>query len=138
MNRYCLIVSQYRYSYHTFIVKVPTDIETFKSCLFNLIKELENYKRNSDDTREINYGDLESLLYKNKELFNTYNINDAGDIYIRNFESINRLKDEAIYYEKKEVERDKRYKTQKEIEDTEHHHGYDTVYQIVKKYFEIA
>ena len=138
MNKHCLIVSQYRYSYHTFIVKIPEDIEVLKKCLLKAIEELEKYKRKSDDTRGINYGDLEALLYRNREIFCRYNINDAGDIYIINYDSINKLKDEAIYYEKREVERDKRYITKKEIEDIEQHHHYDTVYQIIKKYFEIA
>ena len=138
MYRYCLIVSQYRYSYHSFIVKVPADIATFKSCLLGVVEELERYKRKADDTREIHYGNLENLLDKNKEIFYSYNINDAGDIYIRNHSSINRLKDEAIQYEIKEVKRDKRYTTKKEDEDIRTHHSYDKIYQIIKKYFEIG
>ena len=138
MNRCCLIVSQYRNSYHSFIVKVPEEIENFKYCLLNVVKELERYKRDSEDTREIYYGDLEYLIDNNREISYSYNINDTGDIYIRNHNSINRLKDEAIHYEIKEQRRDKRYITEKEIDEVEKHHNYNTVYKIVEKYFEIA
>lgn len=55
-NRYSLIISQYRHSYHIFIVKVPTDIATFKSCLLGVTEELEKYKRDETDTREIQIG----------------------------------------------------------------------------------
>lgn len=138
MEKYCLIISQYRHSYHSFIVKVPQDIATFKGCLLKVVEELERYKRESDDTREIQYGDLEYLLDDTKQIFCSYNVNDAGDIYIRNHNSINRLKDDAIYYEKNKYLKDRRYITKKITEDIAIHHSYNTIREIVEKYFEIA
>lgn len=138
MSKYCLIVSQYRHSYHTFICKVPDKLEDFKYSLLAVVQKLEQYKRDSNDTREFHYGDLEYLLDKNKEIFYSYNINDVGDIYIRIHNSINRLKDDAIYYETKAYEKDKRYITQQMRKDVEMHHCYDTIRQIIEKYFELA
>lgn len=136
--KYCLIVSQYRHSYHTFIVKVPSDIATFKSCLLGVVEELEKYKRSSEDTRKTHYGDLEYLLDNSKEIFHSYNINDAGDIYIRNYNSINDLKDEAVYYESKIHTKNRGRIANYILEDTSKHHDYNKIYEIIKKYFEIA
>lgn len=138
MNRYCLIVSQYRHSYHTFFVKVPTDIATFKSCLLGVVEELEKYKRDETDTREINYGDLMYLLDDSKEIFYRYNINDSGDIYIINNAFINNLKDDASYYKLEQYKASRGYKRKDVIEDISKHHNYDKIYTIIKKYFEIG
>lgn len=136
--KYSLIISQYRHSYHTLIVKVPNDIATFKSCLLGVVEELERYKRDSKDTREIHYGDLEYLLDDNKEIFYSYNVNDAGDIYIRNHSSINRLKDDAIYYKKNEYIKGRGRIANYVLEDISEHHNYNRIYEIIEKYFEIA
>lgn len=136
--RYCLIVSQYRHSYHTFIVKIPSDIATFKSCLLGVVEELEKYKRSPEDTREIHYGDLEYLLDNSKEIFHSYNINDAGDIYIRNYNSINSLKDEAVHYEGKMYFKSRGRIANYILEDVSKHHSYTRIYEIIEKYFEIA
>ena len=138
MNRYCLIVSQYRHSYYTFIVKQAEDINNHKYALLSLVEELEKYKRDSDDTREAHFGDLEYLLDDSKEIWFRYNINDSGDIYIIHHNSINRLKDEAAEYELKGYKDSRRYISKQVIEDISHHHYYETVRKIVEKYFEIA
>lgn len=138
MSRYCLIVSQYRHSYHTFIVKQNEDISNHKYGLMKLVEELEKYKRDSNDMREIHFGDLEYLLNDSKELFYRYNVNDVGDIYIIHHNSINRLKEEAIHYELQGYKDSRRYISQKVMEDVNHHHYYEIIRQIVEKYFEIA
>lgn len=139
MSRYCLIVSQYRHSYHTFIVRQIEDINNHKHTLMRLVKELEQYKRESEDTREIHYGDLEYfLLDSNKELAYSYNINDTGDIYIRHHSSIDRLKDDAHHYMLEGYKHSRGYISNKVIEDISHHHYYETIKRIVEKYFEIA
>ena len=138
MSRYCLIVSQYRHSYHTFIVKQIEDINDYKYDLMRLVEELEKYKRDSEDTREIHFGDLEYLLDSNKELNYSYNINDTGDIYIRHHSSINRLKEEVLKYELEGYKHSRGYISNKVIEDISHHHYYETIKRIVEKYFEIA
>ncbi len=138
MSKYCLIVSQYRHSYHTFIVKQQEDINNHKHSLLALVAELEKYKRDSDDTREIHYGDLEYLLDDSKEIFYRYNVNDFGDIYIIHHSSINRLKEEAEMYAAKGYKESRRYISQKIIEDVAKHHYYEIIRQIVMKYFEIA
>ncbi len=138
MNRYCLIVSQYRHSYYTFIVKQDENIYNHKNALLCLVEELEKYKRDSDDIREIHFGDLEYLLDDSKEIWFQYNINDTGDIYIIHHNSINRLKDEATRYELKGYKDSRRYISKQAIEDISHHHYYETVRKIVEKYFEIA
>ncbi len=137
-NRYCLIVSQYKHSYHSFIVKVPTDIATFKSCLLGVTEELEKYKRDETDTREIHFGDLEYLLDDNKEIFYSYNVNDIGDIYIRNHTSINRLKEDACYYMLEAYKYSRGYKSQKVMEEIYSHHEYRKVKEIIEKYFRLA
>lgn len=138
MSKYCLIVSQYRHSYHTFIVKQNEDISNHKYALMKLVEELEKYKRDTEDTRKIHFGDLEYLLDDNKEIFYRYNVNDTGDIYIIHHNSIDRIKEEAIHYELQGYKDSRRYISQKVMEDVSQHHYYETIKQIVKKYFEIA
>ena len=138
MSKYCLIVSQYRHSYHTFIVKQIKDISNHKYALMKLVEELEVYKRDTEDTRKIHFGDLEYLLDDNKEIFYRYNVNDTGDIYIIHHNSIDRIKEEAIHYELQGYKDSRRYISQKVMEDVSQHHYYETIKQIVKKYFEIA
>lgn len=137
-NRYCLIVSQYKHSYHSFIVKVPKDIATFKSCLLGVTEGLEKYKRDETDTREIHFGDLEYLLDDNKEIFYSYNVNDTGDIYIRNHSSINRLKEDAFHYMLEGYKHSSGYKSQKVMSEINNHHNYNKIREIIEKYFEIA
>lgn len=101
-------------------------------------EELEKYKRSPEDTREIDYGDLNYLLDNSKEIFHSYNINDAGDIYIRNYNSINSLKDEAVHYEGKMYFKSRGRIANYILEDVSKHHNYIKIYEIIEKYFEIA
>lgn len=136
--RYCLIVSQYYHSYHSFIVKVPNNISNFKTALLKLCEKLEIHKREADDTREIRYGDLKYLLDDTKELFHTYNVNDEGDIYIRCFPSVNRLKEEAEYFYLKAYKSSRGYQRKNIISEISEHHYYDDIKRIVESIFEIA
>lgn len=137
-NMYCLIISQYIHSYHSFMVKVPTDIADFKSGLLKVTEELEKYKRDETDTREIHFGDLEYLLDDNKEIFYSYNVNDTGDIYIRNHSSINRLKEDAFHYMLEGYKHSSGYKSQKVMSKINNHHNYNKIREIIENYFEIA
>ncbi len=138
MNRYFLIVSQYRHTYYSFVCKVPNNIAVYKSKLLAVVEELEKYKRGPDDTREIHYGDLDFLLEENKEIFYRYNINDIGDIYILNHESINRLKEEAFHYELQSYKDSRRYISEAVLTDISNHHSKEKIREIIQSNFEIA
>lgn len=82
---YCLIISQYYHSRHSFIVEFPEDFIT-KCKAF--IVDLETYKRINKAVK-YRFGDFG---YDTGEVINRrYNVNDAGDIYFINSNSINEL-----------------------------------------------
>lgn len=74
--KYVLIVSQYYYSHHCFVVSA--DEENYREKALSLIEKLEDYKRN--DERPYHYG---TLFRENAytEISGRWNVNDAGDIY---------------------------------------------------------
>ena len=78
------------------------------------------------------------LLDDNKEIFYSYNVNDIGDIYIRNHTSINRLKEDACYYMLEAYKYSRGYKSQKVMEEIYSHHEYRKVKEIIEKYFRLA
>lgn len=132
--KYTLIVSQYDYSRHMYIVK--HDPKTFIQNAKNFATELEKYKRDEDDKRDIVFGDL---AYFDQEVFSSrYNINDQGDIYFINACYANYLIGEAIeYYEQSRRESAGfKKKTAKEAI-LKHHNGLE-VKKILRKYFEIV
>lgn len=75
--KYVLIVSQYYYSHHCFVVSV--DEENYREKALSLIEKLEDYKRNDDDERPYHYGATRENAYT--EISGRWNVNDAGDIY---------------------------------------------------------
>lgn len=83
--KYVLIVSQYYYSHHCFVVSAEE--ESYREKALTLIEKLEDYKRNDDDERPYHYG---SLFYGNAytEISERWNVNDAGDIYFIPCESV--------------------------------------------------
>ena len=132
--KYCLIISQYYHSRHSFIVRLKKD---FITQARGLVKELEEYKRENND-REYRYGDLENTDNEGKIRFR-YNVNDEGDIYFINSKFANRLKDFAVEYgvqSYKEAHRG--YIAKRILEKVSIHHNFDKVYEIVNKYFEIV
>ena len=75
--KYVLIVSQYYYSHHCFIVSAEE--ENYREKALTLIEKLEDYKRKDDDERPYHYGSSRENAYiKNG---GRWNVNDAGDIY---------------------------------------------------------
>ena len=75
--KYVLIVSQYYYSHHCFVVS--TEEENYREKALSLIEKLEDYKRNDDDERPYHYGATRENAYT--EISGRWNVNDAGDIY---------------------------------------------------------
>ncbi len=76
--KYVLIVSQYYYSHHCFVVSAEE--ESYREKALTLIEKLEDYKRNDDDERPYHYGTL-FLDRAYIEISERWNVNDAGDIY---------------------------------------------------------
>lgn len=75
--KYVLIVSQYYYSHHCFVVSAKE--ESYREKALTLIEKLEDYKRNDDDKRPYHYGSPREKAYT--EISGRWNVNDAGDIY---------------------------------------------------------
>lgn len=75
--KYVLIVSQYYYSHHCFVVSAEE--ENYREKALTLIEKLEDYKRDDDDERPYHYGSSCENAYM--EISGRWNVNDAGDIY---------------------------------------------------------
>lgn len=132
--RYTLIVSQYRYSRHSFLVKHNPD--TFLEQAKALTAELEAYKRPPACDREINYGDLTYRV--TDKIYMQYNVNDWGDIYFISSLYANRLMHEAIEYADTSRRERRGYQKKAHVESIGLHHNYNTVEAIVQKHFEIV
>lgn len=75
--KYVLIISQYYYSHHCFVVS--SEEEAYREKALSLIERLEDYKRNDDDKRPYHYGSFRENAYM--VISGRWNVNDAGDIY---------------------------------------------------------
>lgn len=75
--KYVLIVSQYYYSHHCFVISAEE--ESYREKALTLIEKLEDYKRDDDDERQYHYGSPRENAYT--EISGRWNVNDAGDIY---------------------------------------------------------
>lgn len=83
--KYVLIVSQYYYSHHCFVVSAEE--ESYREKALTLIEKLEDYKRDDDNERPYHYGTLfRENAYTN--ISGRWNVNDAGDIYFIPCESV--------------------------------------------------
>lgn len=135
--QYTLIVSQYYHSRHTFIVGHD---ERFLERAKAFVTELSVYKRNEDDTRPINFGDLSYIheVLQSPEIRIRYKINDSGDIYFRQSTSIEHCENMAVEYHETSIYESKEFKTKKITNEILKHHDYDRVREIVEKHFEIA
>lgn len=137
--KYTLIVSQYYYSRHSFIVRFEPD---FLDRAKKFVEELISYKRNSEKDyshSDETFGKLGDLSYaKSDKVRHRYNINDAGDIYFMNYEYANRAMCEAVEYAITSERESKGYKRKQIQDDISNHHSYRAVCEIVQKYFEIA
>jgi hypothetical protein len=136
--KFTLIISQYRWSRHSFIVKhCPDFLEKAKAFAVELI----TYKRGENNNGwnkppEENLGDL--TYHKEDKIYPRYNINDAGDIYFINSAYANYLKDIAIEYAEVSKRESKGYKPKGYEEDVAKSHNFRTVKEILEKHFEIV
>lgn len=130
--KYSLIISQYYHTIHCFIVKFPKD---FHITLKHFIQDLEEYKRDSDNNKDINFGDI--IYLNNSYISSRYNINDSGDIYIINSDSIDSLCQIVCNYNIEYYKRSRGYIRKQILEDVSNHHQYDAVRKIVNRYFDI-
>ena len=130
-----LIVSQYRYSRHLFLVEYVE--ETFRDSARGFIKELEEYKRPEEwAMKEIHYGDLIGKHFSPDK--SRYNVNDAGDIYFLIKEKVSSHMREIEGYIETSIRESVGYKSKiakMARESIETHHDYGRVREIVEKYF---
>jgi hypothetical protein len=135
---YTLIVSQYRWSRHQFIVKCKPDfLEKAKA----FATELMACKRGIEDApwRKPIAESLGDLTYhKDDMIYPRYNINDAGDIYFINSNYCNSLKNEILEYAEHSRREAQGYKPKGMAEDIQEHHNFMKVKEILEKYFEMA
>ena len=138
--QYTLIVSQYYFSRHMFVVKY--DSETFKDTSRAFATELMEYKRaGREGSQRCPLGDLDSKYFKLDSY--RHNINDFGDIYFINSEDTDHLEYVGDKYKKDCIndlthydKRTNRYKNA--CNEIAVNHRYETVQSIVKKHFEIV
>jgi hypothetical protein len=132
--KHTLIISQFYYSRHFFIVKHD---ENFIENAREFALELVAHKRSFETDRELYIGDLDPK-YSKGEIRQRYNVNDQGDIYFLQSDYANFLMGESWSY-KEDTRRESRGFQKKEVvERISKHHSYKNVKEIVEKYFEIA
>jgi hypothetical protein len=132
MYKYTLIISQFYYSRHFFIVKHD---ENFIENAKKFALELVAHKRCFETGRELYIGDLE---IESKEIRQRYNINDQGDIYFLQSNYANGLMGDSWGY-KEDTRRESRgFQKKADVERINKHHNYKDVKKIVEKHFEIA
>lgn len=93
--KYILIVSQYYYSHHCFVVSASE--ENFREKALTLIEKLENYKRNEGDQRDYKYGNERETAYL--DINKRWNVNDVGDIYFIPCQSISSAMKKSAEYD---------------------------------------
>lgn len=131
--KYSLIVSQYYFSRHMFIVHIKEDfIEKAKQFAY----ELMVYKRSEDCERELYAGDLDYI--KDGEIRRRYNTNDSGDIYFIQSPYANYCMHEAIEFREDSIRESRGFQKKSITNAISEHHDYRKVKEIVGKYFEIA
>lgn len=135
MFKYTLIVSQYYYSRHYFIVNHTAD---FIERARKFAVELMQYKRDAGNTKGIYLGDLDPEYSDNKAIRVRYNINDSGDIYFLQSDSINGLAASMCSYQEVSRRESRGFQSKKVITEISEHHDVYRIEEIVSKYFELA
>ncbi len=136
--KYILIVSQYFYSHHCFVVSAEE--ENFREKALTLIEKLEDYKRDADISREYCYGYDRSRAYT--DIRCRWNVNDAGDIYFLPCSSIFEAMSIAEEYNS-ELQRLTKFKGAKAAQKKAwaeligKHHSYVRIGEIVRSIFEV-
>ena len=137
--KYILIVSQYYYSHHCFVVSATE--ENFREKALTLIEKLEDYKRQEGDPRGYDYGDFSEGVYSD-QIIRRRNINDSGDIYFIPCQSLLSAMRQSEEYNTN-FQLSTRYKgmpkKQREKIETQvlMHHSFDKVKNIVGSVFNI-
>lgn len=134
MHKYVLIISQYYHSRHMYIVHRPDD---FLDKAREFAIELMKHKRSADNTRPMYLGDLDPE-YAGDGNKSRYNINDSGDIYFLQAKYANYLMEQSWEYRDISRRQAQGFKKKSELESIHRHHTEKHVYELVKKYFEIA
>lgn len=134
MYKYTLIVSQYWHSRHFFIVQHEPD---FIEKARTFAAELMDYKRDEGCKRGKYLGDLDPE-YVGDGSRRRYNINDTGDIYFLQSDSITHLHNELKGYEADSRRERRGFKRKEVTVSIDQHHDFDRVDEIVRKYFEVA
>ncbi len=101
----------------------------------SLIEELEKYKRECDDTDEIDYGDFNSEWFRKDR--KRLNVNDAGDIYFEVYDYANRCMQEALKYQETSRMQSRGYQRKDVMKKISDHHDYSIIKRIIEKYFRI-
>ena len=129
--KYCLIISQYYHSRHSFIVEYPNN---YINTCEKFLEDIEDYKR-GNKKQPYQYGDFG---YRNTEkIFPRYNVNDEGDIYVINSRSIAYLVDFAKKYFLDSYKESRRYIKKNILNEISQHHDFDKIATIVDKHFNI-
>lgn len=132
MYKYTLIISQFYYSRHFFIIKHDENfIENAKKFAIDLIE----YKRCEETDRPPYIGDLE---YATEQIRPRYNINDQGDIYFLQSNYANFCMGESWTYQRDSMRESRGFQSKAVLNRISNHHDLGRVMSIVKKYFEIA
>lgn len=135
---YTLIVSQYHYSHHCFVVKHDS---RFVVNAISLIWDLEKHKRGVEkEERPVWLGDFSpDWLKSDNPIRQRYNVNDkSGDIYFMQSPTANYCMEMARIYFELERDGSKGYQRVKKLEDIAKHHGYSDILEIVQRHFEIV
>lgn len=136
--KYILIVSQYYYSHHCFVVSASE--ENFREKALTLIEKLEDYKRGEENKRNYNYGSERETAYRCID--SRWNVNDVGDIYFIPCQSMFGVMKHTSEYNTdfllatryKGIPKKQREKMEDEVF---LHHSFDEVKDIVGSVFEI-
>lgn len=129
----CLIMSRYHYSRYCYFVAY--DPETFLLQARACVEDLERYKRNPDDIRPVDYGDLCDKWYHPEWL--RYNVNDAGDIYFVIGDSISELLPYVREYYSQADQEERYEQNENTVRKIDKHHDPGTVYGIIRSHFRL-
>ncbi|MEZ3454898.1 MAG: hypothetical protein K1W17_11125 [Oscillospiraceae bacterium] len=138
--KYILIISQYYYSHHCFVVSASE--ENFREKALTLIEKLEDCKRDEGNQSEYRYGYPREEAYTDISV--RWNVNDVGDIYFIPCSSVLAALNNAAEYNS-ELQYTKRYNvrdmSKKRLAQIEaavsKYHRYCDIRDIVKNIFEI-
>lgn len=133
-----LIISQYYYSHHCFVVS--SEEENFREKALTLIEKLEDYKREGWDKRPYRYGTSRDDAYT--DIRCRWNVNDAGDIYFIPCESATEALRESEDYNselyRKQWCKGVKAARRKEVENSiDKHHLYGYISKLVSECFNV-